>query len=162
MFSYHIKDDYFVRAAQYLGTTQTNLMSNKENGGYRPHFLCFPDRQHSNIFWAVPQSSRCQKFRALMNTKIRKYGRCDTIVIGRFGGRDNAFLIQNMFPVSRYDLDHIHTIGGNPVVIHPSLEAEIIRKAKRTLARHKQDKRIIFPNIDALYQMVLNSLQSSN
>jgi len=29
---------------------------------------------------------------------MKKYKKCDTIVIGNYRGREHAFLIQNMFP----------------------------------------------------------------
>ena len=41
-------------------------------------------------------------------TKGKKYGRCNTIVIGKFAGKENAYLIQNAFPIIGKYLDHIH------------------------------------------------------
>ena len=88
MYSYHIKDAYFTNAEKYLGTKCTNLMSNKEGGGYRPHFLCFEDDNNPSVIWAVPQSSQVEKYRRLVERKTERFGRCDTIVIGRFAGKD--------------------------------------------------------------------------
>ena len=158
MYSYHIKDSYFNNAAIYLGTSNTNLMSNKENGGYRPHFCCFNDPSNPSILWAIPQSTKVQKYQNLLNSKIKRSGSCDTIVIGQFGGRDNAFLIQNMFPISQKYIDHTHTINGKPVKVHKALEQEIITKAQRTLHIYKTNKKILFCDVDKLYEMILNEI----
>ena len=97
MYCYHIKDDYFITAAKYLKTKDTHLMSNKEGGRYRPHCLCFEDENNSSILWAIPLSSQVEKYKSIMQKKIDRFGRCDTIVIGQFAGKDSAFLIQNIF-----------------------------------------------------------------
>ena len=49
--SYHLKDDFFNLV------NDDKLMSNKENGGYRPHFCAIQDRTDSSIFWMIPISS---------------------------------------------------------------------------------------------------------
>lgn len=158
MYSYHIKDSYFINAAHFLGTEETYLMSNKENGNYRPHFLCFEDENNPSILWAVPQSSKVHKYQRIVDLKLQKYGRCDTIVIGEFAGKGSVFLIQNMFPIINSYIDHIHIISGKPVAIHKKLELEIKTKAKRTLNIYQRNKNILFADVDKLYLMVSNEL----
>ena len=162
MYSYHIKDLYFTKAAEFLKTNETHLMSNKEDTNYRPHFLCFKDNNNPDILWAVPQSSKVEKYQRLIQSKMQKYGRCDTIVIGEFAGRNNAFLIQNMFPISERYIDHVHTISGKPVEIHPNLQAEIQSKARRVLNIYKRNKKILFADINKLYLMVSEELSAGN
>lgn len=158
MYCYHIKDDYFIAAADFLGTSDTHLMSNKDGAGYRPHFLCFEDENNPSILWAVPLSSQVEKYKSIMQKKIQRFGRCDTIVIGQFAGKDSAFLIQNIFPITNKYIDHAHTVNGNPVAIHRKLEQEVITKAKRTLNIYRRNKNILFTYADALYSMVLKEL----
>ena len=43
-----------------------------------------------------------EKFRTIHDKQVQKYGRCLTIVLGEFDGREAAFLLQNMFPVKEY------------------------------------------------------------
>lgn len=136
-------------------------MSNKEGGGYRPHFLCFEDDRNPSVIWAVPLSSQVEKYRILMEKKIERFGRCDTIVIGRFAGKDSAFLIQNMFPVSSAYIDHVHTINGQPVSIHKKLEQEIQSKAKRTLHIYQRNKNILFADVDKLYAMIESEVSAN-
>lgn len=90
--SYHIKDSFFSLV------NDSKLMVNKEGNNCRPHFFFFEDTKTKGIYWAVPQSTKIAKYQAIIQQKIAKYDKCNTIVIGNFGGQDNAFLIQNMFP----------------------------------------------------------------
>lgn len=107
---YQIKDEYFEKVQD------GNLMQNKENGTYRPTFYCLRDEKTS-LLWMVPLSSRVQKYKAIHDKQEQKYGRCLTIVLGKFDGKEAAFLLQNMFPVRDYYLDHIHTRNNNPVPV---------------------------------------------
>ena len=54
---YHIKDEFF------LLVNDSTLMSNKENGGYRPHYLAVKDAENPSIFWMVPVSSKYDKYK---------------------------------------------------------------------------------------------------
>lgn len=153
--SYHIKDSFFTLV------NDGNLMKNKEDGNYRPHFICFADPDTPGIFWAIPQSTRVAKFAAIRQDKLRKHGRCDTILLGNFGGKYNAFLIQNMFPVIDKYIDHEHTINGAPVTIHAGLLQEIIDSAKRVLNLHKRGYKFLFADVDAIYAAMKAELELS-
>lgn len=152
--SYHMKDSFFSLV------NDDKLMSNKEGGKYRPHFFFFADPQVKGIYWAVPQSTKVAKYQALVRQKIAKYGRCNTIVIGNFGGQDNAFLIQNMFPVIEKYVDHEHTIGGASVRIHSALSKTIISNAMQVLSLCRQGHQLVFPNIKHIYNLMENELRS--
>lgn len=86
---YHIKDEYFEKVRD------SNLMQNKEGGTYRPTFYCLRDNKTS-LLWMVPLSSRVEKFKAIHDKQVAKYGKCLTIVLGEFDGKEAAFLLQNM------------------------------------------------------------------
>ena len=150
--SYHLKDDLFLIAKD------NSLMANKENGNYRPHYFCFPDPTIEGIYWAVPQSSKIEKFKQLIARKVAKFGKCDTIVIGEFGGKENAFLIQNMFPITAKYVDHEHTINGLSISLHNALALEITEKAKRILELKKRGYNYLFTDVDKLYQIMQTEL----
>lgn len=150
--SYHIKDEFFELVKD------DKPMANKEGGSYRPHFFFFADPKTAGIYWAVPQSSRVEKYRLLINQKIKKYGRCNTIVVGEFGGRDSAFLIQNMFPIIEKYVDHEHTIGGMSVIIHTALSETIISDAHQVLALWQRGYKLVFPDIDKIYAIMQREL----
>lgn len=153
--SYHIKDAFFSLV------NDDKLMSNREGNKYRPHFFFFADPQTDGIYWAVPQSTKVEKYQSLVRRKIEKYGKCNTIVIGKFGGQDNAFLIQNMFPITAKYVDHEHTIDGLSVNIHSSLSKAIITNAMQVLSLYRHGHRnIVFPDIAHIYDMMKSELQS--
>lgn len=152
--SYHIKDEFFSLV------NDDKLMANKEGDNYRPHFFFFADPKIEGIYWAIPQSTKVSKYQALVQQKTAKYGKCNTIIIGSFGGRDNAFLIQNMFPILEKYVDHEHTIGGLSVNIHNSVSETIVSNAKQVLSLYNRGVKLIFPDIARIYEMMKNELQS--
>ena len=66
---YHIKDEYFEKVQD------DNLMQNKEGSTYRPTFYCLRDNKTS-LLWMVPLSSRVEKFKAIHDKQVHKYGKC--------------------------------------------------------------------------------------
>ena len=151
---YHIKHEYFIKA------NDPNLMQNKENGNYRPTFYCMRDEKTA-LLWLVPLSSRIEKFQAIYDKQIEKYGNCLTIVMGEYDGKQAAFLLQNMFPITEKYLDHIHTRNNNPVPVKYSIQTEISTKMKRILQLHARGKKIVFPNISKLEHLMLEEATSA-
>ena len=151
---YHIKDEYFTKA------NDPNLMQNKENGSYRPTFYCMRDEKTS-LLWLVPLSSRVEKFQAIYDKQVEKYGNCLTIVMGEYDGKQAAFLLQNMFPITEKYLDHIHTRNNNPVPVKYSIQTEISTKIKRILQLHARGKKSVFPDISKLEHLMLEEATSA-
>ena len=145
---YHIKDEYFTKVKD------PNLMQNKENGNYRPTFYCIRD-ERTSLLWLVPLSSRVEKFQTIYDRQMAKYGNCLTIVMGEYDGKQAAFLLQNMFPITEKYLDHIHTRNNNPVPVRYSIQTEIRTKMKRILQLHSRGKKIVFPDISRLERLML-------
>jgi len=151
-FAYHINDRYFKLV------NDPTLMTNKEDGRYRPHFFCFRDASMPGLIWAVPLSSKVEKYQDIRSKKMERYGSCCTIVLGDFAGRPCAFLIQNMFPLTEQYIDHVHTVENRPVALHPSLVSEIQSNAKLALNLSKRGSKIIFTDISRLKTMMLREL----
>ena len=84
-YSYHIKDCFF------SDVSDSSLMSNKENGNYRPHYYAIEDSGNKDIFWMVPISSKVEKYKKMITSKIKMNGKCSTIVIGIFAGKKVLF-----------------------------------------------------------------------
>lgn len=150
---YHIKDEYFEKVNDSM------LMQNKENGSYRPTFYCVKDEKTS-LLWMVPLSSRVDKFEAIYDRQIQKYGRCLTIILGEFDGRRAAFLLQNMFPITEYYLDHIHTRNNNPIPLKHSIHHKICTNIKRIRELHARGKKVVFPDIARLEKIMLDELDA--
>ena len=149
---YHINDDYFAKVQD------EKLMQNKENGTYRPTFLCLEDRKHPGLLWVVPMSTRVEKFEAIRNKQIEKYGKCLTIVIGEYDGRQAAFLLQNMFPITEKYLDHIHTRNGNPVPVRFSLAQEVRSNMQQLRQLINRGRQVVFPDVRRLESLMLAEL----
>ena len=151
---YHINDDFFSLVSE--GT----LMSNYENGGYRPHFLAIKDSTNADIFWMVPVSSRYSKFQGIYQKQVERYGRCTKIVLGKCDGKDAAFLIQNAFPITSDYFDHIHTSQGKPLTLHTGTAKLIIENLNNNLRLHTRGIHLFFADIDRIYKLMTEHLES--
>ncbi len=151
---YHLSDTFFEEIDDKF------LMSNKEGGGYRPHFFAIRDDRNSDIFWMVPVSSKFAKYKLFYDSQIAKYHRCTKVVLGSFSGTDHAFLVQNAFPVIADYFDHIHTRFGVPATISEKTRKIIIKNLKSNLAMHKKGIPLFFANIDRIYSIMEDKLKS--
>lgn len=151
---YHISDEYFSKAQD------DKLMQNKENGTYRPTFLCLKDPRNEGLLWMVPMSTRVEKFKAIRDKQRAKYGKCLTIVIGEFDGRNAAFLLQNMFPITEKYLDHIHTRNGNPVPVKYTIAREVRSNMQQLRQLIYKGKKVVFPDVQRLEKLMLLELQA--
>lgn len=149
---YHIKEEYFKKVQD------DKLMQNKEGGNLRPTFYCYRDEKTS-LLWMVPLSSRVKKYRAIYERQVQKYGSSLTIVLGVYAGREEAFLLQNMFPITERYIDHIHTIEGRAVPIPDDIQRIIRQNMKRISTLHRKGRRLVYPDIDRLEQLMLAELE---
>ena len=151
-YSYHIKNVFFELVKDKY------LMSNKEDGNYRPHFLAIQDNKNKELYWMIPISSQVEKYKKIIVKKVKRYGKCNTIIIGKFAGRENAFLIQNAFPIISSYLDHVHTIENKPVTIHSELERELSVNLREVLAMYRLGIRLIFSDIEGIQRKMEEEL----
>ena len=145
---YHIKDEYF------SFVQDISLMSNYEDGGYRPHFFAIRDALNKDIFWMIPVSSKYAKYKVLHAKMVARYKRCTKIVLGKCGGRDAAYLIQNAFPVTADYIDHVHTVQGKPLTIHRTTATNISKCLQTNLVLHQKGVNLFFADINQLRKMM--------
>jgi len=148
---YHVKDEYFLKAQD------DKLMQNKEGGSYRPTYYALYDEETS-LLWMVPMSAKYEKYKVIHDKQVQKYGRCLTIALGEFGDCPTAFLLQNMFPVVPYYLDHIHTKSGNPLPVKHSIRQVIQTRIKQIRQIHARGRKIVFTDIDRLQKLMLEEM----
>lgn len=154
-YSYHIKDEFFDMVQDRY------LMSNKENGNYRPHFYAIQDKKNQSLYWMIPISSQVEKYKIIIEKKKRKYGKCNTIIIGKFAGKENAFLIQNAFPIIAEFFDHIHTVENRPVTVHNELNRIITENLGEVLALYNRGIHLIFTDIDKIRTIMEQELENT-
>ena len=58
LYTYHIKDEYF---EVIRDIKNSKVMSNKENGGYRPNYYAVKE-VGTDIMWMIPLSSQIDKY----------------------------------------------------------------------------------------------------
>lgn len=123
---------YIVKDRFFEDMSDPYLKGNKEEN--RPHYYCFEDAA-AGAFWMIPLSARVEKYRKIVQKKTETGKPCDIIHIVKLdSGRENAFLIQDMFPLTEEYIEREYTIAGNPLMLTSEKHVkEIQRKAKKVL-----------------------------
>lgn len=107
--------------------------------------------------WCIPISSKIAKFEAIANKKIEnqknrgiKNPKCNTIRFSDIMGQKRAFLIQNMFPITKKYVaaPYIDRNTNNPVTIDRTTEKDILNNARDVLKLVQRGfKTLVFSDI---------------
>ena len=148
---YHIKDDFFDKI------NDKGLMINHENGKARPTYFTIKDK---DILWFIPLSSKVDKYRKIVDNKMKRYGRCDTILIREILGKDSVILLQNTFPTLEKYIDHAHLLdNGKPAKVVESLKDEILQNFEYLLKLKSKGVNLFFTDIDKIKKQMLDELK---
>ncbi len=150
---YHIKDEFFDRV------NGNGLMINHENGHSRPSYLAIKDEM---ILWFIPLSTKIDKYKSIIDKKVKKYGSCKTILIKKIAGRNQAILIQNAFPTLEKYVQSRHTIDGKIVKISSAVQREIIDNFEYMLSLKSNGLNLFFTDIDFIKGLMFKELETSN
>lgn len=150
---YYISDDYNRDVADPC------LMQNKGEHHGRPCYCCKLS-QETGLYWMIPLSSQKNKYWQKYNQSVAKYGNCMNLVLGKYAGRDTAFLIQNAFPVTEKYVKDIYNINGNPIYVHTKLQKIIYSKFQSCLAIHRKGYKPFYTDIDKAQAVMLQQLQT--
>ena len=151
---YFLSDQYFIDFPdQYLMQNHETVNGVRHD---RPCFYAFKDGT-TGLFWMIPFSSKTAKFRQIYQSKIQKYGKCDTLLFGDVLGHEKAFLIQNMCPISPKYIqnEYIDSASSHPVRLNGAFERILIQKATKVLALHRRGIKLIFPDVLRIEQELL-------
>lgn len=121
---YIIKDDFFLRFQDpYLKG------NHKEN---RPHYYAFKSKK-TNLIWMVPVSSKIEKYKSIVSRRAEQGKPCDFIeVLTLANGKESAFVIGDMFPITEEYILRPYTICSIPF--------GIVNEAQRDLIHSKANK----------------------
>ncbi len=147
---YHIKDDFFDRI------NDKSLMINHENGHSRPSYLAIKD---DKILWFIPLSTKVDKYKSIIEKKVKKFGSCKTILIKKIADRESVILIQNAFPTIEKYVKSKHTIDGKVVKISDAVKREIIDDFQYMLSLKIEGLNLFFTNIDKIKEIMLEELK---
>ncbi len=141
---YIIKDSFFKKM------NDPYLKGNKKEN--RPHYYCF--KEDSDLIWMIPLSSKIEKYKKILNDKIKRYNTCETIhIIKLDNGKESVFLIQDMFPITKSYIKRKYTIANNHLKITSEHSArEIEKKAKKVMEMLKRNTKFTptQPNINEI------------
>lgn len=133
-------------------------MTNKEttsNGLHRrPCFYAIQDIKNENIYWMIPISSQIEKYRDLLEEKLKRYKVYDGLEFGYVQGREAAFLLQNICPVTeKYIAEkYIDEHTGKDVSIPNDLMRKIDAKAKKIMNKYYQGTKIVMTDLDYIFK----------
>ena len=123
---YIIKDKFFI------DMNDPYLKGNKEAN--RPHYYCFKEEM-TGLFWMIPLSSRIDKYKKIINKKLKNGKPCDILHIMKLdNNKESVFLIQDMFPITEEYIERTYTIANNHLIVtseHSALEIE--KKARKVM-----------------------------
>ena len=146
---YHIKDEFFDIV------NDKTLVSNYEKGHSRPTYFTIRDGNH---LWFIPISSKVDKYKKIIESKVQKYGVCKSILVRKIAGKEVAILIQNAFPILERYIDHPHFTNGKPLKFIASLKEEIIDDFKYMLSMKKEGINLFFTDIDYIRKIMEEEL----
>ena len=150
------KGFYIIKDKFFEDMSDPYLKGNK--AGNRPHYYCFEDRT-AGIYWMIPLSSRIDKYRDIVEKKVRAGKTCDIIHIAKLDdSRESAFLIQDMFPITEKYIEREYTIGGNHLMLTSEHTVnEIERKARKVMSMLKRGVKFTTTQPDVM--AILNKLR---
>ena len=144
---------YYLKESYYIDFPDPNIQRNHETiDGEKHNKPCFCAIPGDNdIYWLIPISSKIEKYHAIAQKKIEKYGKCDAIVFGEVLGYEKAFLVQNMIPVTdEYILEEYFSKANVPVKVKQGIEKDLIKNAKSLLNKQRHGVNVIFPDVIAI------------
>ena len=148
---YHIKDEFF------SVVNDENLMSNHERGKKRPTYFTIKDKE---ILWFIPLSSKVEKYKKIVDKKMKKYGVCNSILIKNVLGKESAILIQNAFPTLEKYIDHVPLLeNGTPAKVIDSTCDEIFSNFLQMLKLKKKGLNFFFTDIDRIKKQMIDELK---
>ncbi len=123
---YIIKDEFFEKFNDPF------LKGNKD--GNRPHYYCFQD-EVPGLYWIIPMSSKVDKYQKIIQHKKQNNKPCDILHICKLSNdKVNAFLIQDMFPITDNYIECPYTFAGRHLILINDNERKAIEhKALRIL-----------------------------
>lgn len=84
------------------------------------------------------------------------------MLLGDYRGREHAFLIQNMFPITLKYIDHIDTINGQALQVASETRRLILDKVNKVFRLKENGINLIFPNVDQIAKLLLTELEKEN
>ncbi len=102
--------------------------------------------------------SEQDKYKRIIDKKIKRYGFCNTILIRNVISKPCAILLQNAFPTLEKYIDHVHIANFVPTKVSAKLKEEILHNFKYIMKLKKKGINLFFADIDKILEK-LNQLK---
>lgn len=151
---YFLSDEYCEKFKYY------GVMSNKEasvDGLHRrPCFYSVVDCRNPDIYWMIPISSQVDKYRRILNNKLKKYKVYDGLEFGYVQGREAAFLLQNICPVKKEHVveEYTNESIGKSVQIPNDLKRKLNAKARKIMNKYYDGTKIVITDLDYIFNNI--------
>lgn len=130
---------YIVSDTYFADFPSDRWMWNK--GQHRPHYYAFKDRD--GTMWLIPLSSKVENYKAKIEREEarRGKGKCLLYYIGIAAGREQAFIISGMMPITEKYIVKPFEIENAAVSVPSSkVNRELARKATAYILLLEQHK----------------------
>ncbi len=149
---YHIIDEFFDIV------NDDSLMTNHERGKKRPTYFTIKEK---DILWFIPISSKVDKYQKIVDSKVKRYGFCNSIIIDEFLEKKQAILIQNAFPTLEKYIDHVHIVNGAPAKVPTLLQKRILNNFYSMLKIKENGINLFFTDIDKIKKQMIEELKET-
>ena len=138
---------------EFINITQAFEVPCRHNGESAIYYCCYKDAINS-LYWMVPVRSKTDKHQRLDDKETEKYGQCYSVVFGKYGDADAAFLIRGVFPVKKRHIHKLHTVRGSPICVERDLRKQIRFCFDRLMELYEKGHNFIKPDIDRIRRLI--------
>jgi hypothetical protein len=152
---------YIVDEQFYVDFPDPNLKKNDEEN--RPHYYCF--KEDNNIIWMIPLSFRVEKCKKEIERRQKEGKPCDYYHILEIAGRESAFIIGDIFPVTNEYIKRAYTISGIPAKLLDKHQiSQINTKAKKILVLIRRNIKLhkFQPDVLKIEQILLSQSEAAS
>ncbi|MGL4392468.1 MAG: type III toxin-antitoxin system CptIN family toxin [Fusobacteriaceae bacterium] len=113
------------------------------------------------MYWAIPLSSQIEKFQKILSDKNQRGQTVRGILIGEYDGREQVFLLQNIFPITKKFISHRHvdTKNSKPVELEEKLKIKLEKMCKY-IFRDIEKNRTVFTKVSEIKKCLEENLIS--
>ena len=154
------KDEYVysIKDSFYEKVNRDPLVNNHECVNDRPHYFCVQDPE-LKLFWMIPLSTKVDKYKLIYDREVETKGACTKIVLGRFAGKNAAFLLQDMFPINPAYLHNVYTLKNNPVPVHTTIQKLIHTNFHLIMNMDRNGADLLFPDVSRIKALMLEEIK---
>lgn len=154
-----VNDIYTIKEQYFEEFPDPYLKLNKNE--HRPYYFAFRG-DNKNILWIIPLSSKIDKYERLIRKRKEEGRPCDVVHVCKIGSRKQAFMIQDMFPVTKEYVNTEYLVNDIPYKLVNKRDIRIIeKKAKRIHFLYENGVKVLAtqPDVKSIELKLLEKIQ---